>query len=93
MYETMKPKEAARVFDRLPLDILVSVATQMNSRKMAEVLAVMSPESAEKLTVALARRGRGAEERVSSAGGMLPPGELQAIEPAPARKDVGLSTR
>lgn len=84
MYESMKPKEAARVFDRLPLEILVSVVTQMNSRKMSEVLAAMSPDSAEKLTVALAKRARGGTDgRVSSAGAILPAGELQAIDPPP----------
>lgn len=84
MYETMKPKEAARVFDRLPHDVLVPVVRGMNARKMAEVLAAMTPENAEKLTVALARRSKGAagDERQPATG--LPAGELQAIEP-PAR--------
>ncbi len=82
MYETMKPKEAARVFDRLPQDVLVSVVTQMNPRKMAEVLAVMTPEGAQKLTVALARRAGGAEDpRVPAQAGSLPAGELPAIVP------------
>lgn len=58
MYEAMKPKDAARVFDRLALDILVPVVQQMSPRKMSEVLAVMSPEAAERLTVALSLRGR-----------------------------------
>src|SRR4051812_17008354 len=53
MYETMKPKDAARVFDRLPQSVLVPVVQQMNPRKMSEVLAAMNPASAEKLTVAL----------------------------------------
>lgn len=82
MYETMKPKEAARVFERLPLEILTAVVTRMNSRKMAEVLASMSPESAEKLTVALTKR-TGAPDRSPSA---LPPGELPAIELPSARR-------
>ncbi|MET0607047.1 MAG: hypothetical protein ABWZ80_11360 [Beijerinckiaceae bacterium] len=56
MYETMKPKEAVRVFDRLDLKVLIPVVQRMNPRKMAEVLAAMSPEAAEKLTVALATR-------------------------------------
>ena len=56
MYENMKSKDAARIFDRLDLKILVDVATQMNSRKMSEVLAQMSSESAERLTVELANR-------------------------------------
>lgn len=93
MYENMKPKEAARVFDRLPLDVLLSVVTQMNSRKMSEILAVMSPEGAEKLTVALASRAKGDDQRVSSAGSVLPPGELPAIAAPVLRKAPGLSGR
>ena len=56
MYENMKPKDAARVFDRLDLKILVDIATQMNSRKMSEVLSLMSSDGAERLTVELASR-------------------------------------
>ena len=85
MYETMKPKDAARVFDRLALDILVPVVQQMNPRKMSDVLASMSPEAAERLTVALSMRGRpaAAAERppVPTPAG----NELPAIEPAPRR--------
>ncbi len=81
MYETMRPKEAARVFDRLNLDVLVPVVLEMNPRKMAEVLAVMSPEAAERLTVALARRAQGlqagATPRVPGGASAL---ELPAIE-------------
>ncbi|MBA5779297.1 hypothetical protein H2509_19375 [Stappia sp. F7233] len=54
MYESMKAKDAARIFDRLDLDILMRVAGQMKPRKMADVLARMAPEAAERLTVALA---------------------------------------
>ncbi|KQP85521.1 hypothetical protein ASF60_05350 [Methylobacterium sp. Leaf113] len=90
MYETMKPKDAARVFDRLGLDILVPIVLAMNPRKMAEVLALMQSEPAEKLTVALANRARGQ-------GGVTAPtvalglgaNELPAIDapgsPAPRR--------
>jgi flagellar motility protein MotE (MotC chaperone) len=82
MYETMKPKEAARVFDRLSLDVLVPVVVAMNPRKMAEVLAQMQPESAEKLTVALAMRARGTTPTPVAASGpaALPPNELPAID-------------
>ncbi|CTQ59403.1 MotE family protein [Roseibium album] len=54
MYETMKPKDAARIFDRLSLPILLKVVRQMKPRKMADILAKMSPERAERLTVAIA---------------------------------------
>lgn len=91
MYENMKPRDAARVFDRLPSDILVSVVQQMNPRKMSEVLASMSPEAAEKLTVALASRARPRTAEAASPAVAAAPAnstELPAITPAaaPARQ-------
>lgn len=83
MYETMKPKDAARVFDRLGLDVLVPVVQQMNPRKMSDVLAAMAPERAEKLTVALAAGPR--ERRAGPDIVALPSNELPAIAP-PARR-------
>ncbi len=86
MYEAMKPKEAARVFDRLGLDILVPVVQQMNPRKMSEVLAAMAPDRAEKLTVALATMSRSpGVERVAIDPVSLPGTELPAIAPARRR--------
>jgi flagellar motility protein MotE (MotC chaperone) len=81
MYETMRPKEAARVFDRLALEILVPVVLEMNPRKMAEVLAVMSPEAAERLTIALARRAQGIPVGgPARSGSAMPTSELPAID-------------
>ncbi|MCZ8104612.1 MAG: hypothetical protein O9972_42790 [Burkholderiales bacterium] len=80
MYETMKPKEAARVFDKLELSVLVPVVNAMNPRKMAEVLAAMSPEAASKLTVELATKGQRQQAQAPRPAG-LPAGELLAIEP------------
>ncbi|WP_420414479.1 MotE family protein [Roseibium sp.] len=54
MYENMKPKDAARIFDRLSLPILMKVVRQMKPRKMSAILAKMSPDAAERLTVAIA---------------------------------------
>lgn len=56
MYENMKPKEAARIFDRLDMKILVDVSTQMKPATMSAILAQMSPDAAERLTVELANR-------------------------------------
>ncbi|NEU12687.1 hypothetical protein G3T14_11120 [Methylobacterium sp. BTF04] len=81
MYETMKPKDAARVFDRLSLEVLVPIVLVMNPRKMAEVLALMQSEPAEKLTVALANRARGQNQPPGPAVVGLGPNELQAIDP------------
>ena len=89
MYETMKPKDAARVFDRLSLDVLVPIVLAMNPRKMAEVLALMQSEPAEKLTVALANRARGqAGGPAATVAAGLGPNELPAIDaptPPPRR--------
>ncbi len=87
MYEAMKPKDAARVFDRLGLDILVPVVQQMNPRKMSEVLAVMAPDRAEKLTVALANISRNpAAGRATVDASALSGTELPAIAPAPRKR-------
>ena len=70
MYENMKPKDAARIFDRLDMKILVEVSTHLNPRGMSEILANMSPEAAERLTVELANRARA--EPASQAPDKLP---------------------
>jgi flagellar motility protein MotE (MotC chaperone) len=59
MYENMKPKDAAKIFDRLELPILVQVTSLINPRKMSDILGQMSPEAAERLTVELANRASG----------------------------------
>jgi flagellar motility protein MotE (MotC chaperone) len=56
MYENMKAKEAAKVFDRLELRILVEVVNMMNPRRMSDILALMSTEAAERLTIEIANR-------------------------------------
>ncbi|TYC65047.1 hypothetical protein FMN63_21670 [Stappia sp. BW2] len=54
MYESMKPKDAARIFNRLSLPVLLKVVRQMKPRKMADILGKMDPEAAERMTVAIA---------------------------------------
>ncbi len=56
MYETMKPKDAAKVFDRLEMPVLYEIASQIAPRKMSDILGLMQPEAAERLTIELARR-------------------------------------
>jgi len=55
-YSAMKPKDAARIFDNLTDQVLVPVAADMKSDVLAPVLAAMSPDRAQKLTVRLADR-------------------------------------
>src|SRR5882762_3930161 len=47
MYEGMKPKDAAMVFE---------IASQIAPRKMSDILGLMAPEAAERLTIEMARR-------------------------------------
>lgn len=78
MYENMKAKDAARIFDRLDLKILVDVTTQINPRKMSEILAQMTAESAERLTVELANRAGGQPKSQD-------PDQLPKIEGTPGK--------
>lgn len=56
IYENMKPKDAARIFDTLDLDILVSVMGQMSERKLSPVIAAMNDERARTITIMLAEQ-------------------------------------
>jgi len=75
MYENMKPRDAAKIFDRLEIGVLLQVASQINPRRMADILAQMGPETAERLTVELANRAQ-----AMAKGG---PGDLPKIEGRP----------
>ncbi len=54
MYGTMKPKDAASIFNELDMEVLVRVAKMMTPRKMAPILAAMNTARAQELTVRLA---------------------------------------
>lgn len=75
MYETMKPKDAARIFDRLDIKVLVDVSTALKPRTMSAILSQMTPEAAEKLTMELASRPNGSKSQN--------PDELPKIESRP----------
>jgi flagellar motility protein MotE (MotC chaperone) len=73
MYESMKPKDAAKVFDRLEMPVLIQIASQIAPRKMSDIMGLMQTDAAERLTVELARRASG-----DSSGGAS--AELPKIE-------------
>jgi len=56
IYESMKPKQAARIFEELDIDILIDVAERMNERKFAPILAQMNPKRAKTVTVEIRTR-------------------------------------
>jgi flagellar motility protein MotE (MotC chaperone) len=59
MYENMKAKEAAKIFDRLDIRLATEVARLIQPRRMSDILAQMTPEAAQRLTVQLASRASG----------------------------------
>ncbi|MBN8521064.1 MAG: flagellar protein FlbB [Alphaproteobacteria bacterium] len=58
IYEGMKAKDAARIFDTLDMDVLIQVLGRMSERKSAPIIAAMSAERARSLTVMLAEQKR-----------------------------------
>jgi flagellar motility protein MotE (MotC chaperone) len=55
IYESMKPKEAAKIFEELEMDVLLMVVERINSRRLAPILASMNPQKAREVTVELSR--------------------------------------
>jgi flagellar motility protein MotE (MotC chaperone) len=56
MYENMKPKDAAQVFEEMDMDVLLDVVERMNERKAAPILALVTPTRAKEITFELASR-------------------------------------
>jgi flagellar motility protein MotE (MotC chaperone) len=56
VYQRMRAKDAAAVFDGLEDDVLVAVAQRMKQANLAEILGKMQPERARALTKMLAKR-------------------------------------
>ncbi len=56
IYEGMKAKDAARIFDTLDMDVLLEVMGKMSERKSAPILAAMNPERARSVTIMLAEQ-------------------------------------
>lgn len=56
IYENMKPKDAARIFEELDMDTLLLVAERMKERSLAAVMSDMDPGKARDITVDLSQR-------------------------------------
>lgn len=56
LYENMKPKDAAQVFEEMDMDVLLDVVERMNERKAAPILALVTPTRAKEITYELASR-------------------------------------
>jgi flagellar motility protein MotE (MotC chaperone) len=75
LYEAMKPKEAATIFNELSMPVLLQVLDRMKDAKAAAVMASMNPEKARDVTADLAQMRTGHD---TSSGSALtaPPGGL-----------------
>ena len=58
IYESMKPKEAAAIFNTMDMDILLSVLSRMSERKSAPIFAAMSPQRAQEVTIQLVEQSQ-----------------------------------
>jgi flagellar motility protein MotE (MotC chaperone) len=56
IYETMKPDEAAKIFEALDMPILLNVIRRMKPKSTAPIMAKMAPDKAKELTVALTKQ-------------------------------------
>ena len=90
VYETMKPKDAARIFEQLDMPVLLGVVSNMKEQKIAAVMEVMDAGKAKTLTDALAARratkieGQAAATTASAPAPALPGDQSAAAAPAAA---------
>ena len=68
MYENMRPKDAANIFNNLDMAVLLQVSKTMNPRKMAPILAAMDPARAQELTVKMADMSEQPVDQITPAG-------------------------
>jgi flagellar motility protein MotE (MotC chaperone) len=66
IYETMKPREAARIFEELDTPTVLDVIGQMKEAKAAPILASMDPSKARSVTAALIQRRQQSGARPSA---------------------------
>jgi flagellar motility protein MotE (MotC chaperone) len=79
IYEAMKPREAATIFDGLDMPVLLDVVEKMKDQKIAPIFAQMKPERAREVTARLAERRKLPPTPPPSA---LQPASLNAPLPA-----------
>lgn len=68
IYENMKPKEAAKIFEQLEMPIMLEVVERMKEQKVAPILAEMDPAKARTLTSELAQRRQMPATRPAAGG-------------------------
>jgi flagellar motility protein MotE (MotC chaperone) len=72
LYEAMKPKDAATIFNDLSMPVLLQVLNRMKDAKAAAVMAAMNPDKARDVTAELARLRLG-HDPTTLPDGVAPP--------------------
>jgi flagellar motility protein MotE (MotC chaperone) len=58
IYQNMKPKDAARIFEQLDMPILLRVLSEMKERSASPILAQMNPARAKEVTIEFANQSK-----------------------------------
>jgi len=56
IYESMKPKDAANIFNEMEFDVLLKIVGQMSERRVAPILATMNPNRAREISRRIAEQ-------------------------------------
>ena len=77
LYEAMKPRDAATIFNNLEMPVMLQVFDRMKDAKAAAIMAAMKPDKARDVTAALAemRTGQNASQLSSAASPPNPAGK------------------
>jgi flagellar motility protein MotE (MotC chaperone) len=76
VYQRMRAKDAAAVFNGLEEPVLVEVASRMKQQNLAEIMGAMAPDRARRLTILLAQHKKPpatAAQALQSVKGAAPP--------------------
>ncbi len=68
IYQSMKPKDAARIFEQMDMSILIRVIKGMKERTSAAIMAELSPDRANAVTTELATQSQLPADLVGDAG-------------------------
>jgi flagellar motility protein MotE (MotC chaperone) len=70
LYEAMKPKDAATIFNDLAMPVLLQIMDRMKDAKAASVMAAMNPDKARDVTGELAQLRTGRDTSASPVAGL-----------------------
>src|SRR5690606_12166509 len=56
IYESMKPKDAANIFNEMEFDVLLKIVDHMSERRVAPILAAMNPNRAREISRRIAEQ-------------------------------------